>query len=99
MEYLEYGNLRQQGDLTISETATMLEQQFKTLTYLHGSDITHRDITPDNILIKARYPHLFTKLTDFGFSTDQTELISFCGTPEYTAPEVQEEEKIRRISI
>lgn len=57
------------------------------LEYLHSLGIVFRDLKPENILIgKDGY----AKVTDFGFakvlSGDRT--YTFCGTPEYLAPEI-----------
>ena len=62
------------------------------LNYLHSNDIIYRDLKPENILIEAD-GHI--KLTDFGlskifFSSEKTAF-SFCGTPEYLAPEILQE--------
>lgn len=88
MEYLSCGNLAQQTGFTFSETVTMLEQQLNVLDYLRGLKITHRDIKPENILLESRYPCLNTKLSDFGLSSGNTPLKTFCGTGLYLAPEV-----------
>jgi serine/threonine protein kinase len=59
------------------------------LEYLHGKGIIYRDLKPENILI-GEDGHL--KITDFGLSKidihegDKTN--TFCGTPEYLAPEI-----------
>lgn len=57
------------------------------LSYLHEHLIVHRDIKPENVLIDDRgYP----KLIDFGFSKvlQESATYTFCGTPEYLAPEI-----------
>lgn len=60
------------------------------LEYLHQSGVVYRDLKPENILIDHE-GHI--RLTDFGLSKSglkdsngRTE--SFCGTPEYLAPEI-----------
>ena len=60
------------------------------LGYLHDKDIVYRDLKPENILIQAD-GHI--ALTDFGLAKDNVQSFttgakSFCGTPEYLAPEI-----------
>lgn len=57
------------------------------LEHLHSNSIVYRDLKPENILIDAQG---YAKLTDFGLAkelvlTSMTK--TFCGTPEYLAPE------------
>ena len=51
----------------------------------------HRDLKPQNILIKSPTDDLDIKICDFGLATYVTEeklLYPRCGTPGYVAPEI-----------
>ncbi len=72
-----------------------LSEVILALEFLHSKDIIYRDIKPENILVGAD-GHL--KLTDFGLSKEGitsaggkamgTKTRTFCGTPDYLAPEI-----------
>ncbi|KAM4600375.1 serine/threonine-protein kinase Sgk2b [Polymixia lowei] len=59
------------------------------LGYLHSLDIVYRDLKPENILLDSD-GHVM--LTDFGLCKEGVAIggimQTFCGTPEYLAPEV-----------
>lgn len=62
------------------------------IKYLHDKGISHRDLKPENILLcSADENETLIKVTDFGLSKffDATQMMkTFCGTPNYLAPEV-----------
>ena len=64
------------------------------VSHLHTYNIVYRDLKPENILLDDQG---FIALTDFGLSHDNFDskdgMQTFCGTPEYIAPEL-----IRRVS-
>eukprot|EP00049_Salpingoeca_infusionum_P026666 m.27147 g.27147 ORF g.27147 m.27147 type:complete len:766 (+) comp8899_c0_seq2:213-2510(+) len=58
------------------------------LSYLHSRNIVYRDLKPENILMTSTG---YIKLVDFGFArhlTGNKKTWTFCGTPEYMAPEI-----------
>ncbi|KAK0624523.1 hypothetical protein B0T17DRAFT_654453 [Bombardia bombarda] len=103
VEYMPEGSiethLRQGRDFSDHECKQIFAQTSDALAYLHTLDpqIVHRDIKPDNILIKYRRPDgIFVKFADFGVSYEGDTLMSFCGTPLYVAPEIHEVVGIQR---
>ncbi|CAK71403.1 unnamed protein product (macronuclear) [Paramecium tetraurelia] len=96
MEYAAGGSLKELmkqslDELTISQ---IMESIFTGIEYLHSKQIIHRDIKPDNILIKNTEDLSSIKIADFGLSYQYKPEIRYyqtvskqCGTFIFMAPE------------
>ncbi|EAQ83920.1 hypothetical protein CHGG_10324 [Chaetomium globosum CBS 148.51] len=96
MEYCQHGNLEQmmrdrERPFTKSEIAEILKQTAEGLLYIHDQGITHRDLKPDNILLRSNTP-LSLALADFGLANrkggSRSRMETICGTAPYMAPEI-----------
>ena len=92
MEYIDHGSLLQQiGDnVGFGEDLGRLifAQLLDGLETIHNSNIVHRDIKLENIMLSGNDYTL--KYVDFGFATERSYgyLTSYLGTPNYAAPEI-----------
>ena len=91
MEYISGGELfslyNKKGNFTLEEARLYLAEIALALQYLHSIGIIYRDLKLENIMIDED-GHI--KIIDFGLSKDISlthETKTFCGTPEYIAPE------------
>lgn len=83
-----YLKRRSSRRLDEAEAKRLFQQLVMALEYCHRSEITHRDIKLENILLDDQNN---VKLIDFGFSSNMppgSKSKTFCGTPSYMAPEI-----------
>eukprot|EP00347_Sterkiella_histriomuscorum_P007156 403350050 len=93
MDFLNGGELfhhiKTEGRFSEARTQFYTAEIFLALECLHQNDIIYRDLKPENVLLDSE-GHI--KITDFGLSKQNVignhNTYTFCGTPEYLAPEI-----------
>ncbi|XP_055684150.1 cGMP-dependent protein kinase, isozyme 2 forms cD4/T1/T3A/T3B isoform X3 [Lutzomyia longipalpis] len=80
--------LRDRGHFDDATTRFYTACVVEAFDYLHSRNIIYRDLKPENLLLDVQG---YVKLVDFGFAKklqSGRKTWTFCGTPEYVAPEV-----------
>ncbi len=95
--FYKLGNI-ESGKMREKQARFYFVEILEAIDYLHKNDILYRDLKPENIVIDEN-GHI--KITDFGLSKLEFKTLdraySFCGSPEYMAPEMLVTEKNRMI--
>nr|XP_042902919.1 cGMP-dependent protein kinase, isozyme 2 forms cD4/T1/T3A/T3B [Parasteatoda tepidariorum] len=80
--------LRDRGSFDESTTRFYVACVVEAFVYLHSRNIIYRDLKPENMILDTQG---YVKLVDFGFAKKLQpgqKTWTFCGTPEYVAPEI-----------
>lgn len=92
MDFMKGGelfqHLRKLKRFTEEQTRFVAACIITALGHLHNKDYIYRDLKPENVLLDEKG---YAKLTDFGLAKCLSvgEVAkTFCGTPEYLAPEI-----------
>ncbi len=95
-----FDRLERDGPFAEADARHVMFQLLSALNYLHERHIVHRDLKPENILLHAPPAHATSflpevKIADFGLAKlvgadVHFRAATFCGTPQYFAPEVLE---------
>ncbi|XP_018335068.1 serine/threonine-protein kinase GL21140 [Agrilus planipennis] len=93
-EFVDGGDLfdaiTEQQKFSEDQAALMIQHLASALAYLHNLNIVHRDVKPENLLVRKEKGKIeLLKLGDFGLACQVTGLLyTVCGTPTYVAPEI-----------
>jgi serine/threonine protein kinase len=93
LEYVAGGTLAdfmQEGPLASADVRRIVSEIADALDNIHAHRILHRDLKPDNVLVRSREP-LTLALTDFGIASlaaATQHFTSAARTTRYAAPEV-----------
>ncbi|XP_063691403.1 cGMP-dependent protein kinase 1-like isoform X5 [Bolinopsis microptera] len=80
--------MRDRGCFDNNTTKFFVACVVEAFDYLHRKGIVYRDLKPENLLLDSEG---YVKLCDFGFGKKighGRKTWTFCGTPEYVAPEI-----------
>ena len=90
MEYMDGGDVFERivhlKSYTEKDARDLTAILLKAVKSIHSAGIAHRDIKPQNLLLKTRENHTSVKIGDFGFSRrvhTSNSLTSRVGTPTY----------------
>ena len=90
--------LKEKKTFTSAEILSIMEGLNKSFKYMNDNNLVHRDIKPDNILIKyidSSKTKFIPKLTGYMLSRELREgrANTFVGTPHYISPEILQEKE------
>lgn len=82
-------HLKEETKFTLERSKFYAAEIVLAIEHLHKHDIIYRDLKPENVVLD-KDGHIC--LTDFGLAktciSNATPTYTFCGTPEYLAPEI-----------
>ncbi|CAB9496351.1 MAP kinase-activated protein kinase 2 (Fragment) [Seminavis robusta] len=86
-----YEEVASYGPLSEKDAAMVMQQLLSTVKYLHEQNITHRDLSLDNVLFESNQDFDGVKIIDFGLAKRfqvGERFSEVCGKIHYLAPEV-----------
>jgi serine/threonine protein kinase len=84
-----FDRIDRKGYYSETDARRVMRRLLAAVYYLHETcGIVHRDLKPENILLSSLTSDIDVQLTDFGLAKPDGDCKTFCGTPQYFAPEV-----------
>lgn len=80
----------QQPSFTEEDARGLCQVLLEIVKYCHDRGFVHRDLRPESLLLHSPGDGARMKLANFGLACNVLggDLTTFCGTPEYMAPEI-----------
>lgn len=85
-----FERLYSKGAYTESRARIILWRLAAAISHMHARGVVHRDLKPENVLLLDKSDDTSVVIADFGVAkaVGAEGLQSYCGTPQYLAPEV-----------
>jgi len=87
-----FDKIVERGNYSEKDASNIVRQILGAVSYLHSEGVVHRDLKPENLLCAEKNGEMHIYVADFGLSRVYDEkfdkLTTYCGSPEYVAPEV-----------
>lgn len=88
-----FDKIVERGSYSEKDASSIVKQILEAVSYLHSQGVVHRDLKPENLLCSTADTELGVHIyvADFGLSRvfhEREQLNTYCGSPEYVAPEV-----------
>jgi phosphorylase kinase gamma subunit/serine/threonine-protein kinase Chk2/calcium/calmodulin-dependent protein kinase I len=94
MELLSGGDLFdrvvKKGFYLERDAVPLMRKLLTAIAFIHSRGVAHRDLKIENIMLESTHNDVDIKVTDFGLAKSGDAYQTFCGTPNYYAPEVLE---------
>lgn len=94
-----FSRVRRRGKVSEEASRHIFRQLFAGMQFLHGRDIVHRDMKPENIVLTSATNDLCqAKIIDFGLSSrgsDTKRMESIVGALRYMSPEMLSKKVLR----
>jgi serine/threonine protein kinase len=74
-----------------SDARKLIRALLRATAFFHSQNVAHRDLKPQNLLLKSKSDPTDIVISDFGFACrvhKSQSLTTRCGTPSFVAPEV-----------
>ena len=84
--------IKREKNLQEKTVVDIMSDVSRALVYIHGKNLIHRDLKPQNILIFQQNPNTVYKLADLGIARELASTMSIAGSLDYMASEIRNRE-------